>query len=227
MACTSRQRRCDGEKHLNIGSPGPTEGSHASKLAPTTASPSQPHWSLASAIPTAIQRGMGETADHRTTSDRSETSRQTDTGGARPAPAGDRGLRQVLSDRRFAHPGRSRSNLGGRRLEDVCVRGGPYLCGCPGLVGYRGRQHAIDHRRLGCGPTLHETSSSRSLVSGACRKARAIRARRRLASALISSGQSRLMVANRVSICSISSKNGLAFAVERRRDSGIRAISGR
>ena len=75
------------------------------------------------------------------------------------------------------------------------------------MVGYRGRRHEADHRRLGCGLILQETSNSRSLISGACRKARAIR---RLVTALMSSGQSNLMVASRVSICSISSKGVLA-----------------
>jgi len=54
----------------------------------------------------------------------------------------------------------------------------------------------------------------------------AIRARHRLASALMSSSQSSLIVASRASICSINSKNGLAVDVERRRDSGTLIISG-
>ena len=70
-------------------------------------------------------------------------------------------------------------------------------------------------------------SEPRSLVPGAYRKARAIRARRRLASVRMSSDQSSSIVFNSVSICSISSKNALAVDAERRRDWKFFTISAR
>ena len=76
------------------------------------------------------------------------------------------------------------------------------------MVGHRRQQPPIEPSRVGSGLDARRASSRRSPVSGPYRKARPIRARRRLASVRASSGRSSSIVSNGVSICSISSKNG-------------------